>query len=358
MKTFDSVFPRRIVLTTKYTFFFCSNINIYAMDPSIGKGPVTNNATHPEAIERGGLTHSALEALLVDPGTLAGHLIPGLLFMFFGLFWTYSILHKYHVARRGAILLGKGSYKSNYRNTLFSTYYACHCTNVSLDAYFLFICTSLGFIGEFIAGFRGGEFVVMSNTHHMCMYFFYGLTAFIHILMCRKHPIPADSDYATMIVACIVEALLFQGHINGRGPINAKIHMLLVYTIMVTVGFLVLEMAARRNVLISLARASSILVQGQWFCTGGFILYPPSFMPTWDDNSRPQMALVTTLFAVNIALAIIGTLLINYLIFLRVNCMDAQTISRILNKSDIRSQNSLPNIDPGKPLISDSDDEC
>ncbi|XP_018008122.1 transmembrane protein 45B isoform X2 [Hyalella azteca] len=319
MKTFDSVFPRRIVLTTKYTFFFCSNINIYAMDPSIGKGPVTNNATHPEAIERGGLTHSALEALLVDPGTLAGHLIPGLLFMFFGLFWTYSILHKYHVARRGAILLGKGSYKSNYRNTLFSTYYACHCTNVSLDAYFLFICTSLGFIGEFIAGFRGGEFVVMSNTHHMCMYFFYGLTAFIHILMCRKHPIPADSDYATMIVACIVEALLFQGHINGRGPINAK---------------------------------------GQWFCTGGFILYPPSFMPTWDDNSRPQMALVTTLFAVNIALAIIGTLLINYLIFLRVNCMDAQTISRILNKSDIRSQNSLPNIDPGKPLISDSDDEC
>ncbi|XP_018025966.1 transmembrane protein 45A-like [Hyalella azteca] len=327
------------------------------MDPSIGKGPVTNNATHPEAIGRGGLSHSALEAMLVDPGTLHGHVIPGLLFMFFGLFWTYSILHKYHVARRGAILLGKGSYKSSTKNTLFSTYYACHCTNVSLDAYFMLTCTSLGFIGEFIAVFIGGEFVV-ANTHHMCMYFFYGLAAFIHILMCYKHPIPVNSDYAAMIVAFIVEALLFQGHIDGRGPINAKIHMLLVYTCMVTAGFLVLEMAARRNVLVSLGRASSFLVQGQWFCTGGFILYPPSFMPTWDDNSRPQMALVTTLFAVNIALAIIGTLMMDYFIVLRVNCMDAHTISRILNKSDMRSHNSLPNIDPGKPLISDSDGEC
>ncbi|XP_018008115.1 transmembrane protein 45B-like [Hyalella azteca] len=329
------------------------------MDPSIGKGPVSNHSMHPEAIGRGGMTHSALEALLLDPGTLAGHVIPGLLFMFFGLFWTYSILYKYHVARRGAILLGKGSYKSSHKNTLFSTYYACHCTNVSVDAIIAFVCAIIVFIGEFIWGFRGGEFVVMSNTHHMCIYFFYGLAAFIHILVCRKHPIPADSDYAAMIVACIVEALMFQGHIDGRGPINAKIHMLLVYTVTVSAGFLVLEMAARRNVLICLARASSFLVQGQWFFTGGFILYPPSFMPTWDDNSRPQMALVTTLFAVNIALAIIGTLMMNYSIVLRVNCMDAHTISRILNKSDMRSQiNSLPNIDPGKPLISESDGEC
>ncbi|XP_018015223.1 transmembrane protein 45A-like [Hyalella azteca] len=231
------------------------------MDPGIGKGPVSNHSMHPEAIGRGGLTHSALEALLVDPGTLLGHSLPGFMCTFFGLFWTYSILHKYHVARRGAILLGKGSYKSSFKNTLFSTYYACHCTNVPMDAYILLICTSTAFIAEFFGGFRGGEFVLMSNTHHMSIYFFYGLTAFVHILMCRKHPIPVNSDYALFIVACIVEALLFQGHIVGRGAINAKIHMLLVYTVMVTVGFLVLEMAARRNVLVSLGRASSFLVQ-------------------------------------------------------------------------------------------------
>ncbi|XP_018008123.1 transmembrane protein 45A [Hyalella azteca] len=322
---------------------------------------VHENGQHvmdPGAIERGGLNHSALEALLLDPGTLGGHVIPGLMLLLFGFLWTFNILYKYHVARKGAILLGRSNYTLHYRSRLFSTHHTGHCTNSSVEAYVMVICTTLGFIGEIIMGFSGGEFVVISNTHHMCMYFFYGLTALTHILMCRKHPIPADSDYAMFIVACIVKALLFQGHVNGREPINAQVHMFLVYAILLTTMFTLMELAAPRNVLPSLGRTFCILVQGYWFCTAGFILYPPSFMPTWDDHNRAQMALLPTLFVVNIAVTCVSALAINYVVASRVNSINAQTISRILNNSEKRGPHTLLNNETGKPLISDSDCEC
>jgi hypothetical protein len=41
--------------------------------------------------------------------------------------------------------------------------------------------------------------------------------------MMFRHPIPPDSDYAMFIVTCIVKALLFQGHVTGRSPINAQV---------------------------------------------------------------------------------------------------------------------------------------
>ena len=65
-------------------------------------------------------------------------------------------------------------------------------------------------------------------------------------------------------VAFVVEGLLFAFHLEGS-ELNWKAHLLLVLTIFAAVGAIMGEIAAPGNVLLGLARAQLVMLQGVWF---------------------------------------------------------------------------------------------
>lgn len=65
-------------------------------------------------------------------------------------------------------------------------------------------------------------------------------------------------------VAFVVEGMLFAFHLEGS-ELNWKAHLLLVLTIFAAVGAILGEIAAPGNVLLGLARAQLVMLQGVWF---------------------------------------------------------------------------------------------
>jgi len=65
-------------------------------------------------------------------------------------------------------------------------------------------------------------------------------------------------------IAFVVEGLLFAFHLEGS-DLNWKVHFLLVMTIFAAVGAILGEIAAPGNVLLGMARAQLVMLQGVWF---------------------------------------------------------------------------------------------
>ena len=65
-------------------------------------------------------------------------------------------------------------------------------------------------------------------------------------------------------MAFVVEGLLFAFHLEGS-ELNWKAHLLLVMSIFAAVGAILGEIAAPGNVLLGLARAQLVMLQGVWF---------------------------------------------------------------------------------------------
>ena len=74
----------------------------------------------------------------------------------------------------------------------------------------------------------------------------------------------------------MVEGLLFAFHLEGS-ELNWKAHLLLVMSIFAAVGAIMCEIAAPGNVLLGLARAQLVMLQGVWFMQIAKLLFEGGF---------------------------------------------------------------------------------
>jgi len=59
--------------------------------------------------------------------------------------------------------------------------------------------------------------------------------------------------------------LWFRFHLHGRTQLDVLIHTLLLYVVYANVLVIVLEIRYRHSVIVALARAYTVLLQGTWF---------------------------------------------------------------------------------------------
>ncbi|KAF2353989.1 Protein of unknown function DUF716 (TMEM45) [Trinorchestia longiramus] len=325
-------------------------------DPKEDDG-IENCTTGYHAQEHATAEHSGPSHHLKDYGTFMGHFNPGVLFTVYGLLWTYNVIKRYQIARREAVLTRRDPNKLNFQCSLFSQYYDGCCSRVPVEAFALVVGTTMGLFGELKSGFRDGTFHI-ATMHHMCMFFFYDLVGVTNILMHKKYALPLRSDLALFIIASLIEAFLFSGHVAGRNNVNKQVHILLIYSILGTVVFSGLELLYPSSVLASLGRTLSLTIHGQWFWAVGFILYPPSsLLPKLDQEDHGSMALISTLFVTLIASVIISAFITNYVIVRQVIRLSLPTINRMQSKYYGQNLSAASASDPEKPLISDSDCE-
>ena len=229
-------------------------------------------------------------------GNFGGHALPGSFFVVYALWWTLRIFMRYYKS------LAKGN--KQFHNTV--TYSCpCNCGRFSgweWEGFVKIFFTSVGFTLEIITAHKDGHFVYLGNGQHATIFFFFGLSGVVDLLVHHRMPLPKGIEYIAMTLAFVIEGLLFKFHLHGRTPLDVLLHTLLLYTIAGCIASCLAEMRWRRSVIAPLARTYFLFLQGTWFWQVGFILYNP--VPGslgWEDDNHGQMMVITMMFAWHMA---------------------------------------------------------
>lgn len=264
-------------------------------------------------------------------GTFVGHAVPGLYFFMFGLWFMVNIWIRYYKA-----LKGNGV---QYKNTVT---FKCGCLcgrakNWQIEGFLKVVAAITGFIGESATAFENGTFYYIGNGQHITMYFFYGLSGVVDLLLHYNFPLPKKLDYFTLLIAIFTEGILFKFHLHDREEFDTTVHVLLIYAVFLTMLPVLAEMYWEHNILPALARALCFMLQGTWFIHVGFLLYSPLPNPQKWDNSGNSIMYATMFFTWHIGALFVLTLVIAFIVRCWTKCSstcndDAMAMQSLLKK--------------------------
>ncbi len=237
-------------------------------------------------------------------GTFLGHAVPGTFFLIFAIWWTIQIFRRYYIS-----LLKNGEpFKSS---VTFPCCCLCGRTKTwEAEGLFKIIFVAVGVTGEIITGYHEGKFEYLGNGQHATMFFFFGMSGIIDILVHYKVPLPKGIEYMVATLAFGVEAIFFRFHLYGRTELDVLIHTLLMYTVYACIVAYLIEMRYRKSVLAILARTFFVFVQGTWFWQIAFVLYGAN---PWKEDGHGEM-IMTMIFAWHIAVITVVMLIMGGII--------------------------------------------
>ena len=223
-------------------------------------------------------------------GNFGGHALPGSFFIAFALWWTVQMFNRYFISLQ--------------RNTRFKSTvtYPCSCLCGKLkewpiESLVKIFFVTIGFTLEIITGTSDGKFTALGNGQHATMFFFFGLSGVLDLLLYFKAPLPKDVDYVINLLAVGVEGLLFHFHLHGRDDLDVLLHTLLIYVITLNLVAICVEMRYRNNLLAALSRSYFFFLQGTWFWQVGFILYNPNpNAEKWKGDDHDELMIATMFF--------------------------------------------------------------
>ncbi|KAB7501485.1 Transmembrane protein 45B [Armadillidium nasatum] len=83
-------------------------------------------------------------------GSLSGHILPGSFFLLFGLWWSWSVFHKYFLslkeAKKGEGLTRRRKRNSRYTNTV--SYPCFACKRIPIEGIIKLAVCTIGLIGK------------------------------------------------------------------------------------------------------------------------------------------------------------------------------------------------------------------
>lgn len=239
-------------------------------------------------------------------GSFGGHALPGSFFIVFAVWWTVQMFRRYLACR-----IKKGGAVPFTSSVTFPAVDCCRCARSSVrrwewEGFCKVFFAVVGFLVEVIAASHFGRFRVIANGQHATMFFAFGLSGLVDILVHHGAPLPQDIEYLVGSLAFIIEAVLFKFHLHGRTEMNVLVHTLLLYVIYANIIIIILEMRYRHSIAVALTRAYSVFLQGTWFWQVGFLLYNPlpGAVP-WREDDHEQMMVITMMFAWHMAAVLV-----------------------------------------------------
>ncbi|XP_018496112.1 transmembrane protein 45B [Galendromus occidentalis] len=224
-------------------------------------------------------------------GSFIGHFLPGFTFTLVSLWWMLAISAQQAINPRA------------FRNRASHPWPG---RRLSPETWLKIIISPIGIIGEAYTAFEDGRFSHLGNLQHMTMYTFFLISGIIDLWSARKsigRRLPPGSDFAAIIVAAMVEWLLFRFHLHGRDPLDVLVHTLLGFTIVAIVLIVLAECVFRESVLLGYMRAIAVLTHGLWFISVGYILHNPWGPPPFDANDHGSHMVATCIFTWHVLVA-------------------------------------------------------
>ncbi|KAK3109140.1 hypothetical protein FSP39_023782 [Pinctada imbricata] len=236
-------------------------------------------------------------------GTFVGHVVPGSFFVLFGTWWAVQIFRRYYRCMQK---------KDKFTSSVSFDWKAENIVTYPVEDVLKIVGAFLGTAGEVYTGFVDPKGFPLANGQHITMYFFFGMSAIIDIIVMKtKLPRELHLDYVTFLMAFLIEFLLFKFHLHGRVRLDVQVHQLLIIAIFGNFICVLIEACYRHFALAALGRSYFAILQGSWFIQLGFILYNPvPDAAKWDDDNEGQLDQIVTLFMWHCIAVFLGMLLI------------------------------------------------
>ena len=199
-------------------------------------------------------------------GTFEGHVIPGSFFVVLSLSYLADTLNAYF----------RPEHKEAQFQSRVLLYVTCCQRQIALTAWFFVITSAVGIATE-VMPFDFSAGLGDANKQHVTMYASFGIIGLLALVMDLLPPLPQrrQLEYISLVMALVVEAILFKFHLEGRNSADVAVHTLLLYTIYATVIVTLLELWLENSLMLALGRSYLTMLQGTWFIQQGFILYDP-----------------------------------------------------------------------------------
>uniref|UniRef100_A0A8C6XFC7 Transmembrane protein 45B n=1 Tax=Naja naja TaxID=35670 RepID=A0A8C6XFC7_NAJNA len=229
-------------------------------------------------------------------GQFMGHVLPGIFFTLFGLWWSVKYSLK-HIRRFG----------SAFRLTRNS----CYIPTALYPVSFPFDEPSLTqFVpdGPHFYLYRGQprSWVKLMNWQHSTMYLFLLISGAVDIITYSTTLMPLGMDRFMLGIALFVEGFVFHYHISLRPMLDQHIHAMLLTAIFAAVATCFIQVFVHDNVILDLFLVCLALLHGTWLWQIGFVLYPPWGEPEWDLNDHSNLMFISMCFCWHFALKAAG----------------------------------------------------
>ncbi|KAM3836771.1 transmembrane protein 45A [Vipera latastei] len=265
-----------------------------------------------------------------------GHALPGSFFLLFGLWWSVKYPFRYLCQRRKSISLGS---KTGFQRLEF--------TEGILKVVFALI----GMLAEqFVPdgphlklyNYEKKQWNYLMNWQHATMYLFYGISGLVDIVTHSTNALPEALDRMMLSLAVFVEGFLFYYHIHGRSMLDFHVHQLLLITIFGGAICIFLEVFFHNSIVLEMFRTSLCILQGSWFWQIGFVLYPPSGSPEWNQVDHSNIMFLTMCYCWHYTIILL-IMAVNYILVswvVRTKIMQVPSMEIGLLKTSEREQES------------------
>ena len=233
-------------------------------------------------------------------GSLAGHVLPGVIFLISGINWLILsiISHLKHNTRQQKSKRESVSFlKCKHDHELSYIPLPC-CPCIPAEPIIKIILPSVGIVAEFFFEIEDGRLVATTYSafredgtfggqgklHHITMYSAFLLSGVLDLVsLCVK--LPKHTTQLFLSMAFWVEGILFYFHTGGRADFNVHMHFTLTVVIFFCAVVSMLRMVQTTNFFINISFAFGLLLQGTWFIQAGVALFPPSGK-AWDQGTH------------------------------------------------------------------------
>ncbi|XP_075531954.1 transmembrane protein 45B-like [Dermacentor variabilis] len=223
-------------------------------------------------------------------GTFYGHVLPGAMLFAFGTWWSLW------------------TWRRHARCRATGERFVASASAGRAEGMAKIFAATVGVATEIHKCITKGEWAPR-NWHHMATYVFCGLSGPADLLSSSSRGpgglLPADCDYAVLLLSFVGEGLVFHVHAHGRAPLDVLVHELLVYVIVAQAACLGVEMARRSSVVAALARGFCATLQGTWLIQIAFVLFDPREQKRWNPRSQRDTMLAAAIFAVHVVAALV-----------------------------------------------------
>ena len=222
-----------------------------------------------------------------------GHVGPGLIWAFIAIWWTYNIFSKYIEAKFQSKI--KPHSAEPYVNTV--TFDGP--TGLPTEGLLKVVLTLTGICLEWtLSTEQNYVHRLIHHGQHMTMWAGF-LFSGIFDLVYRYGPVdllPPRGDYILGVMAFAVMGVLFLWHLEGHTPLETQAHTFQIYSIFACAVVSLAEMVFVHDVRPALGRAFTVLLQGTWLITLGYVLDPPLGWPIWHDHDHGETLLLTQMY--------------------------------------------------------------
>jgi len=232
-------------------------------------------------------------------GSFAGHAVPGAFFLVYGIWWIFVSYWYYFYNKPTNSRVSKSKLKRESELQRRSTLPTPCCPRIPLESIFKVILPFCGILVETIFNWDPDHARVVvdlihvhdpedfSRLQHTTMYSFFLLSGIVDLcIYCVRFP--KNCSKLFLVIAFVIEGMLFYYHTEHREPLNQRAHSILTLCIFGCAICAAIRMYCVDNLQLNAGLGFFITLQGTWFYQVAFVLYGKNSESWMEDEMGPM----------------------------------------------------------------------